>query len=85
MWVLIMKVIGKTIGGKNVISDLYKYNDTHGVPLNIIIDFIYSKNCAIDWLELYKNMKLSKLIEGIEESGIEYKREIIERIKRISK
>ncbi len=77
-----MKIIGITTDNRNVVSDLFKYNDTYGISLNIIIDFIYSKGCVVDWLELYGKMKLSKLVEGIEISDINVKEEIIERIRK---
>lgn len=79
-----MKISGVTTDKRDVVSDLFKYNDTHGIPVSHIIDFIYSKNYVVDWLDLKNKMKISKIIEGIEESILldkEYKNNVIMRLK----
>ena len=52
----LIQVVGKTTEGQLVLSGLYKYFETTGLPLSIIFEYIKNKNMVPSWNHLYKEM-----------------------------
>ena len=86
-------IVGETTDGKDVIDGVWKTYETHGLPLNIILDLCIRKNWVPDWISLYKQMRysgmqhsriLSKLVEAINDSfGKEFCDVVISRLDQI--
>lgn len=43
------KVVGKTTDNKLVVTEVYKLYETHGIPLDIIFEFLNNHNMIPDW------------------------------------
>lgn len=43
-----MKLAGKSIDGRLVVKDTFKYTDTYGIPMDIVNDFLKSKGYLVD-------------------------------------
>jgi hypothetical protein len=82
---------GTTEDGRIVVGNVFKLSDTHGVPLEIILDVFERKGIVIDWIEYTKDCiksgwKLDTIIRKVEYPladvhGNEYANEVITRIK----
>lgn len=83
-----MKISGKTVDNKNVISGIGKFSDCIGLPLIFIIDELKKRNSVVDWCDyidysIEKQWNLEQTLSKIEESLIENpfeKEMILERI-----
>lgn len=51
--------IGITKNNLPVYSGTYYFFETHGIPIDVIISLLYSKNIIPSWLDLYKDMIIS--------------------------
>ena len=65
-----METVGKTSDGKTVVAGVFKFYETHGLPLDSIFDCLISKNCIPDWLCFYveavsAGMKHDRIIEKL--------------------
>ena len=47
----LIKIVGKTIDGKIVVSGLLRFKETYGLPLECILDFL-PKNMIPSWKQL---------------------------------
>lgn len=54
-------VVGKTTDGKLVISGIYRFHETWGVPLSEIFNFLIRNDCIPSWIDLYKDMRIAKI------------------------
>lgn len=87
--------VGQTTDGKHVVDGIWKTYETHGLPLDIILDLCIRKNWVPDWIALYKQMRhsgmqhsriLSKLEEAINDSfGKDFGEVVISRLDQIFK
>ena len=69
--------------------------DTHGIPLDILLDVFDSKNLVVDWIDFYEQStksgwKLKTIIEKvkyplIDVYGEDYSNKIVEKITNHSK
>ncbi len=85
--------VGITTDNKPVISGIYKFYETHGLPLDIIFDIFIRKEWVPDWISLYQDALaagmqhdriLSKLEEAINDSfGKEWAAVVIFRLDNI--
>ncbi len=85
---------GITFDGKPVLSGVFQFHETHGLPLNIILSIFQEKNWMPDWIDFYNSatkagMKhkriLSKLSEAIVDSfGKEWEKAIISRLETLA-
>lgn len=70
----VLKILGKTIDGKIVVSGAFKLFDTYGVPLDFTIDTLCNHNMIIDWMQFVSDAKSAgwkdKRIESIIEYGL---------------
>lgn len=81
---------GQTTDGKEVLAGLYKFYETHGLPLDVLFICCMERNAVPDWIELYQsarlagmghNRLLSKLEEAISDSfGKEWSDIVISRL-----
>ena len=60
-----MKISGKTEDKKLVISGLFTYYETNGIPLDIILEYLRSKELVPDWNDLL----LSAIKAGVNENS----------------
>lgn len=85
-----MKVIGKTIGGQDVVAGLAKLYFQDGLPLSVIFDTLKAMNKQPAWPMLYTELKdngmtheriMHLLNEHVFESyGKEYRDVVIQRL-----
>ena len=52
----LIQIVGKTTEDQLVLSGLYKYFETTGLPLDIILDQVKTKNMVPSWKHLYNEM-----------------------------
>lgn len=75
-----MCIVGKTIDGKDVISGELVFNmvATHGLPLSMVVEFLFERNIAIDWLSFFDktiaelwnpHTTLTRIREALVDSG----------------
>lgn len=41
--------VGKTVDEKRVVAGAYRFRETHGLPLDIIADYLLGENTVIAW------------------------------------
>ena len=46
-----MKIVGKTEDGKTVVSDVFRFVDTHGLPIDHLLHKLDEHNLVMDWLD----------------------------------
>ncbi len=51
--------VGITTDGKPVMSGIFSFYETHGIPLEIIFMSFIEKELIPSWIDLYKDMRLS--------------------------
>jgi hypothetical protein len=73
-------------GDKPVMSGIYKFYETHGLPLDVIFSLFIEKGYVPDWIDLYKSaknagMKHDRIISKLEESiSDSYGKEFCEKV-----
>lgn len=60
-----------TVNGKRVVSGLYKFYGTYGLPIDMIVDVLRDKKIVIDWVDfitdaLKEGMKITTLRAKLE-------------------
>ena len=50
----VLKCVGKTTDGKDVISGVFRFHETEGLPLDILFEALLLKNALPDWMLFYK-------------------------------
>lgn len=85
--------VGLTTDNKIVVDGIWDMYETHGLPMDIILDLCLRKNWVPDWIALHKSMIasgmehsriLSKLEEAINDSfGKEFCDVVISRLDQI--
>jgi hypothetical protein len=88
----LLNVTGKTTDGKKVVGGVYRFYETHGLPLNIIFQILLDQGSVPDWLDIYDaalaaGMKhkriLAKLEPDIDDSyGYDFRVAVIERLRK---
>jgi len=53
-----VKIIGKSTDGQLVVSGIFKFFDTTGVPLFVIFDLCKQHNWLPSWIHLYKEAQM---------------------------
>lgn len=86
-----MKVVGKTIEGKLVVSKISKFYFEQGLPLVFVFDKLQENNFVVSWIHLYNELIiqgmshkriLSMLNEQIVDSyGKEYRNVVIAKLR----
>jgi hypothetical protein len=54
------KIVGKTTDGKDVVSgyDIFKWTESIGLPLDVIVELYNQRNTVIDWIEFVQTSLL---------------------------
>ena len=82
-----LKQTGQTPEGKPVYTGVYRFYETHGLPLDVILGLFNEKDWLPDWIDFYQSARkagmehdriLSKLEEAISDSfGKEFSDHVI--------
>ena len=85
-----LKVVGKTEGGITVVSGVFRFYESTGLPLDVMLDCLKKNNIIPDWLTFYVEVLragmqhdriISKLDEAIHDIyGSKFRDTVIERI-----
>src|SRR5688572_28584362 len=80
-------IVGKTTDDKIVVRGVYRFFETHGLPLEIIFDLLKERNMIPDWINLVEEaelagMKFSRILSKLEDPiadswGYEFSRVVI--------
>ena len=83
-------VVGRTEDGKTVYAEVYKFYETHGMPLDILFAMIRDKNAIPCWMSFHREAKsagmkhervLSKLDEALSDVyGASFRDVVIKRL-----
>lgn len=82
-----LRQVGQTSDGKKVFTGVYKFYETMGLPLDVMLGCFQTKGWMPDWIDFYKSARkagmehdriLSKLEEAISDSfGKEFSDHVI--------
>ncbi len=50
-----INVVGTTPEGKSVVQGAFYFVETHGIPLDMVIEHLENKNMIIDWCDFYED------------------------------
>ena len=85
-----MKIIGKTESGQLVVGDIFKFFDTHGLPLADMFSMCIASDLQPCWIDFYNQAIehgwkhktiLLRLADALTDSyGAEYAKIVIERL-----
>ncbi len=83
-------VTGRTSDGKTVVSGVYRFFETHGLPLDVVFDLLRGRDSVPDWTAFYREAQaagmkhdriIAKLSESISDSyGGEFRDEVLKRL-----
>lgn len=64
-------IIGQTTDGKAVLAGVYKTFETHGLPLDILLDVLLQKDAIPCWMSFYREasaagMKHERILSKLE-------------------
>lgn len=90
----LLKQVAITIDGKIVLAGLYKFYETVGLPLDVILHCFQQKNVIPDWVDFYTSalaagMEHDRIISKLEEAvsdayGKQWADEVISRLTLVS-
>ena len=68
-----LKQTGQTSDGKRIFSGLYKFYETIGLPLDVLLSCFQEKNTLPDWVDFYTSalaagMEHDRIISKLEEA-----------------
>lgn len=49
-----LKVVGRTTDGKTVLAGVYQTFETHGLPLDILLDLLLQKDAVPCWMSFHR-------------------------------
>jgi alanyl-tRNA synthetase len=88
-----LRIVGKTLDGKLVLSGVFKIYETEGIPLDIIFENLLEKDSIPSWTHFFNeainaNMKKDHILALLESTisdvyGIEFKNNIISVLKNL--
>lgn len=72
-----IKVIGQTTDNRYIVSGVYRFSETYGVPLFILLEWLEKKHLVIAWIEYVKEalnagMNIKNIIAKIEEFLLDF-------------
>jgi hypothetical protein len=83
-------VVGKTETGVEIVEGVYRYFETHGIPLDILFSVLRDRNRMPSWLQFYDEARaggmkhdriLSKLDPAITDVyGSDFKKVVLEKL-----
>lgn len=68
-----LRVVGQTTDGKVVVEGVYRFFETHGLPLDVLLDRLRSRGIIPSWLSFYDEarkagMKHERILSKLSES-----------------
>ena len=82
---------GITPEGKPVVAGVYRFFETHGIPLGDLLGLLNDRGCVPDWLSLYDEalaagMKRDRILSKIEEAscdgyGADFTAQVMKRLR----
>lgn len=45
----LLRRTGRTLDGRPIVAGVYRFFETHGLPLDILIEELLEQGCVIDW------------------------------------
>jgi hypothetical protein len=68
-----LTVVGETTDGKIVLANVYRFFETHGMPLDILLGMLLTKNAIPCWVSFYKEalaagMKHERVLSKLDEA-----------------
>ena len=48
------KVVGKTLDGRLVVSGVYRFYETHGMPLDVVFQILQDKQMLPCWISFHR-------------------------------
>jgi alanyl-tRNA synthetase len=66
-------IVGRTEGGVDVVSGVYRFYETHGLPLDVVLETLKSREAMPCWTAFYQEataagMKHKRILSKLEES-----------------
>ncbi len=87
------QLVGHTIEGKPVVSGVYRVFETHGLPLEVLLQGLQDKGVVPCWMSLYREASaagvpheriLSKLDQAVSDSyGKDFRDNVIRSLQRL--
>lgn len=84
------QIVGRTTDGRNVVTGVYRFFETHGLPLDVVLEILYKRDCIPDWAAfrreaLLAGMKHSRIVARLHECisdvyGVEMRDEVVRRL-----
>ena len=88
-----VRIIGKTTDGKSVVTGIFKFFDTTGIPLFVLFELCEQNNWLPSWIHFYEDGKkqgwehktiINRLQEGLSDCyGKEFSDQVIARLNKI--
>jgi len=89
----VLPVVGKTADDKTVVTGVYEFHETYGMPLESLLSYLKDHDMVPDWIDFYRwasknGMKheriISKIYDPIEDAyGTQWANEICNTLTRI--
>lgn len=66
----LLRIVG-TADGRHVVGGVFRFFETHGLPLDILVEALWRRKLVIDWLDFWDSaraagVKPSRLVAMIE-------------------
>lgn len=66
-----IRVVGETTDGKPVVDGVYRFYETHGVPLDVVLEGLKLRGMVPCWVSLYREaraagMKHDRIVSKVE-------------------
>ena len=66
-------IVGETVDGKTVYAGVYKFYETHGLPIDIILEALRDKNAIPCWVSFHREarmagMKHTRILSKLDEA-----------------
>ena len=66
-----LKIVGKTTDGKWVVQNVFQLVDSQGIPLDVVLELLGSRNYVVDWLHFMECSRMSGWKESTTKSKVE--------------
>lgn len=71
-----IKIVGRTTDGKDVVAGVYRFFETVGLPLDIVFDELRNRNAIPSWLHFYSEAQAAglshdRIISKLEEAVLD--------------
>lgn len=90
-----MKTVGRTSDGKLVVTEVFKFYETEGLPLDVILETLRDQNMMPDWMDFMleavrAKMKIPRILAMLDAAitdsyGSELRDVVISRLKYLTR